>query len=160
MRRILLLSMLSVALAMGASAFAQAPTPTQDMRLRGTFTPLRAPDGDERPAVGEVRLNLEADGDARVDLVVSGLTERVTSATLHTGEAGENGEQVARMDVTLDGSEGRIIGATTSLSPLIAERVRAGGAYVVVRTSEHPDGILRAQLAPQARSLEAVVAGD
>lgn len=96
----------------------------------------------------------------RVDLVVSGLTERVTSATLHTGRAGENGEQIARMDVTLDGSEGRIIGATASLSPLVAERVRAGEAYVVIRTSEHPDGILRAQLAPQARSLESVVAGD
>ena len=156
MRRIVLLSTLMAAMAAGSIAGAQA----QDTRLRGAFTPLRAPEGDARPATGDVRASIDSDGDVRVDLVVSGLTERVTSATLHTGRAGENGEQIARMDVSVDGSEGRIIGATASLSPLVAERVRAGEAYVVIRTSEHPDGILRAQLAPQARSLEAVVAGD
>lgn len=157
MRRIILLSTLAVALALPA---AHAEEAMQDMRLRGTFAPLRAPEGDMRPAGGEVRVNMEADGDVRVDLVVSGLTERVTSATLHTGNAGENGEQIARMDVTVDGAEGRVIGATATLSPLVAQQVRTGGAYVVVRTNEHPDGILRAQLAPQARTLESAVAND
>ena len=133
---------------------------SSDIRLRGAFTPLRAADADTRPATGEVRATVQADGDVRVDLVVSGLPGQATSATLHTGRAGESGEQVARMDVSVDGSEGRVIGGTATLSPLVAQRVRAGEAYVVVRTSAFPDGILRAQLAPQARSLEAVVAGD
>lgn len=132
----------------------------QETRLRGLFVPLLAPAADTRPPTGEVRAILDEDGDVRVDLVVSGLTEQVTSATLHTGRAGENGEQVARMDVAVDGSEGRVIGATADLSPAVAARVRDGEAYVLVRTSEHRDGILRAQLAPQARSLEAVVTGD
>lgn len=139
---------------LGADAFAQ------EVRLRGLFAPIRAPEGDTRPPTGEVRALIDEDGDVRVDLVVSGLTGRITSATLHTGRAGENGEQVARMDVAVEGGEGRVIGATADLSPALAAQVRAGEAYVVLRSSEHPDGILRAQLAPQARSLEAVVAGD
>lgn len=138
-------------------AFAQQ---AQDTRLRGSFVPTRSPEGDARPATGEVRAMVEADGDARVDLVVSGLAERATSATLHTGDAGENGEQVARMDLVVDGAEARAIGATTRLSPIVAAQVRAGQAYVVVRTSEHPDGVLRAQLVPQARSLDAVAADE
>lgn len=139
---------------------ASAAAHAQDRRLRGLFTPVRAPDADTRPPTGEVRAMIDEDGDVRVDLVVSGLTERVTSATLHTGRAGENGEQVARMDVAVDGAEGRVIGATADLSPAVAAQVRAGEAYVMLRTSEHPDGILRAQLAPQVRSLESVVADD
>lgn len=158
MRLTLLLTMLFAACAAAPLSHAQAQA--QDLRMRGAFIPMQAPEGDARPATGEVRALVEADGDVRVDLVVSGLTERVTGATLHTGRAGENGEQVARMDVAVDGSEGRIIGGTASLTPLVAAQVRGGEAYVVVRTSEHPDGILRAQLAPQARSIEAVVAGD
>lgn len=153
MHRFLISVMLAGALAMPASA-------QSDARLRGSFVPVTAPEGDARPATGEVRASVDADGDVRVDLVVSGLTERVTGATLHTGGAGENGEQVARMDVAVTGSEGRIIGGTARLTPLVAQQVRAGEAYVVVRTSEHPDGILRAQLAPQARTLDAVVAGQ
>lgn len=132
----------------------------QDTRLRGSFVPTRSPEGDARPATGEVRAMVEADGDARVDLVVSGLAERATTATLHTGDAGENGEQVARMELTVDGAEARVIGATTRLSPIVAAQVRAGQAYVVVRTNEHPDGVLRAQLVPQTRSLEAVAADE
>ena len=143
-----------------ATAFLATAAQAQDVRLRGLFSPLRAPEAETRPPAGEVRAVIDEDGDVRVDLVVSGLTERVTGATLHTGRAGENGEQVARMDVAVDGAEGRVIGATADLSPAVAAQVRAGQAYVVVRTSEHPDGILRAQLAPQTRSLEAVVAGD
>jgi hypothetical protein len=156
MRHAMLALVLAAMFGAGTPAHAQE---VQDTRLRGSFVPTRAPEGDARPASGEVRALVEADGDVRVDLVVSGLSERATSATLHTGDAGENGEQVARMDVAADGAEARVIGATMRLSPLVAGQVRAGQAYVVLRTSEHPDGILRAQLSPQARSLEAV-AGD
>ena len=97
---------------------------------------------------------VDEDGDVRIDLVVSGLTERATSATLHTGDAGDNTEQVARLDVVADGSEARIIGGTADLTPIVAQQVRNGAAYIVLRTSEHPDGVLRAQLAPQARTLD------
>jgi hypothetical protein len=131
-----------------------------DVRLRGAFAPLLAPEGDARPATGEVRLRVEDDGDARVDLVVSGLTERATAATLHLGRSSEGGEQVARMDVIADGSVARVVGATTRLSPLVAGRVRDGEAYVLLRTNEHPDGLLRAPLGVQPRSLESVAAGE
>lgn len=158
MRRALMLSILCAAAVSGAVAHAQVTA--GDIRMRGAFIPLRAPVADARPPVGEVRASVQADGDVRIDLVVSGLEGQASTATLHTGRAGENGEQVARMDVSVDGADGRVIGGTARLTPLVAQRVRAGEAYVVVRTSEYPDGILRAQLAPQARSLESVVVGD
>lgn len=125
----------------------------QDVHLRGAFSLVRAPAADARPPTGEARAIVEDDGDVRVDLVASGLTERVTSATLHTGNAGENTEQVARLDVVSDGDEARIIGGRIDLTPIVAQQVRSGAAYIVLRTSEHPDGFLRAQLAPQARTL-------
>ena len=128
----------------------------QDVQLQGRFLPLRAPDADARPPVGEVRARIEEDGDVRIDLVVSGLGERVTSATLHTGTGGESTGQVARMDVVADGNEARIIGARVDLTPLVAQQVRSGAAFVVLRTSEHPDGVLRASLAPQARTLGSI----
>lgn len=156
MRKILAVAVLFAGLM--APAFAQDAPP--EARLRGAFLPLLAPEGDARPATGEVRLRMDEDGDIRVDLVVSGLTERATSATLHLGRGSEGGEQVARMDVTADESIARVVGATAKLSPLVAERVRAGEAYVLLRTNEHPDGLLRAPLAPQPRSFEAVVADD
>lgn len=132
----------------------------QDMRLRGGFVPLLAPAADARAPVGEVRAIVEADGDVRIDLVVSGLTETARAATLHVGRASEAGEQVARVDVAAQGSEARVIGGTFTLSPAVAQRVRAGEAFVLLRTSEHADGLLRAPLTPQARSLEAAIADE
>lgn len=129
----------------------------QDVRLRGAFVPLRAPEGEVRTPVGEARMLVEEDGDLRLDLVVSGLTERATSATLHLGRGGESSEQVARMDVAMDGNVARVIGGTADLTPLVAARVRAGDAFIVLRTNEHPDGFLRAQLAVQPASLGTVV---
>lgn len=144
----------------GLVSHAAAQAPPAEARLRGNFAPLLAPEGETRPATGEVRVRLDEDGDVRVDLVVSGLTERATAATLHLGRGSEGGEQVARMEVVADESIARVVGATARLSPLVAERVRAGEAYVLLRTNEHPDGLLRAPLAPQPRSFEAVVGGD
>lgn len=149
MRRFLLRS-LPLLLALPFAAVAQ------DVHLRGMFTLLRAPAADTRAPVGEARAVVDEDGDVRVDLVVSGVTERVTSATLHSGTAGENTEHVARLDVVADGEEARIIGGRADLTPLVAQQVRSGAAYIVLRTSEHPDGYLRAQLAPQARTLGSV----
>lgn len=138
------------------AALSPAAAFAQDVRLRGSFVPLRAPAGDTRPPVGEVRALVDEDGDVRVDLIVSGMPERATSATLHLGRGGESSEQVARMDVVVDGTEARIIGGTADLSPLVATRVREGDAFVVLRTSEHPDGFLRAQLTVQPRGLGAL----
>ncbi|WP_133478240.1 CHRD domain-containing protein [Cognatilysobacter segetis] len=131
----------------------------QEVRLRGMFSLVRAPAADTRPPTGEARAVVDEDGRVRVDLVVAGLTERATSATLHTGDAGENTEQVARLDVAADDGEARVIGGRVDLTPLVAQQVRAGSAYIVLRTSEHPDGFLRAQLAPQARTLGSVSNG-
>lgn len=136
---------------MPAVSFAQ-----QDVRLRGSFVPLRAPEGEMRAPVGEARAVVEADGDMRVDLVVSGMYERATSATLHLGRGGESSEQVARMDVAFEGDVARIIGGTADLTPLVAARVRAGDAFIVLRTNEHPDGFVRAQLGVQPATLGGV----
>jgi len=141
-RRLMLLACLVPAL-----AFAQ------DLHLQGRFQPIRAPAADARAPSGEVRATVAADGDVRIDLVASGLVERVTSATLHTGDGGGSTAQVARIDVAMDGSEARVIGARVQLTLIIAAQVRDGGAYLVLHSSEHPDGYLRAQLAPQPRSL-------
>ena len=132
----------------------------QDVHLRGQFVPTRAPEADTRPATGEARAVVEVDGDTRVDLVVSGLTERATSATLHAGDAGDTTEQVASMPLTVNGGEARAIGATVTLTPAVAAQIRAGDAYIVIRTNEHPDGVLRAQLVPQAKTLESVASGQ
>ena len=150
MRRFLL-SLVLLALPLSALA--------QDVHLRGTFNLVRAPAADTRPPTGEVRAVVGEDGRVRIDLVVSGLTERATSVTLHTGDAGENTEQVARMDVAADGAEARVIGGRADLTPLVAQQVRAGSAYVLLHSSEHPDGFLRAQLGPQARTLESTSNG-
>lgn len=131
----------------------------QPLNLHGRFALVRAPAADARPPVGEVRATVDDDGGVRVDLVVSGMTERATSVTLHTGNAGESTQDVARLDVTADGSEARVIGGRIDLTPLVAQQIRNGSAYIVLHTSQHPDGFLRAQLAPQARSLESVTAG-
>lgn len=132
----------------------------QDVRLKGTFLPLLAPDADTRAPVGEVRAIVEEDGDVRIDLVVSGLTETARSATLHVGRDSEGGEQVARVDVAAQGPEARVIGGTFTLGPTVAQRVRNGEGFVLLRTSEHADGLLRAPLTPQARSLDAAIAED
>ena len=126
----------------------------QDAHLRGMFGLIRAPAADTRPPTGEARAVVDESGRVRIDLVVAGLTERVTSATLHAGNAGENTEQLARLDVTADDGEARVIGGRVDLTPLVAQQVRSGGAYIVLRSSEHPDGFLRAQLAPLPRTLE------
>lgn len=151
MRPFALLPVLLAAL-MPTASFAQ-----QDIRLRGSFVPLRAPEGEMRAPVGEARALVEEDGDVRVDLVVSGMYERATSATLHLGRGGESSEQVARMDVAVDGNVARIVGGTADLSPLVAARVRAGDAFIVLRTNEHPDGFVRAQLSVQPATLGSVV---
>jgi hypothetical protein len=133
--------------------------PAQDIHLRGTFNLLRAPAADMRPPSGEARAVVDDDGRVRVDMVVSGLTERVTSATLHAGDAADNTEQVARMDVAADAGEARIIGGRVELTPLVTQQVRAGNAYILLHTSEHPDGFLRAQLGVQPRTLGSVSNG-
>ena len=84
------------------------------------------------------------------------MNEHATSMTLHTGNAGESTQDVARIAVAADGDEARVIGGRVDLTPIVAAQVRSGAAYVVLHTSEHPDGFLRAQLAPQPRSLDSV----
>lgn len=151
MRRSLFPLVLLLALPLSAAA--------QDVHLRGAFNLMRAPAADTRPPSGEARAVVNEDGSVRVDLVVSGMDEHVTSATLHAGDSADNTEHVARMDVAGVDGEARVIGGRVDLTPLIAQQVRAGSAYIVLHTSEHPDGFLRAQLAPQPRTLGSVSNG-
>ncbi|WP_187770798.1 CHRD domain-containing protein [Cognatilysobacter lacus] len=151
MRRLLPLIALVCAIPVSAVA--------QDIHMRGVFNLVRAPAADVRPPTGEARAVIDDDGRVRVDLVVSGLVEHPTSATLHTGSAGANTEQVARMDVAASGDEARVIGGRVELTPIVAQQLRASGGYIVLHTSEHPDGFLRAQLLTQARTLGTVSNG-
>ncbi|MGY3265306.1 CHRD domain-containing protein [Lysobacter sp. HA35] len=131
----------------------------QPAHLQGRFAPVRAPEADVRPPSGEARATIDDNNNVRVDMVVSGLTERATSVTLHTGTSGESTGQVARLDVTADGDEARIIGGTASVTPAIAQQIRDGAGYLVLRTNEHPDGFMRAELSVQPRTLGSATSG-
>ncbi|WP_407909843.1 CHRD domain-containing protein [Lysobacter claricitrinus] len=140
--------------------FAQPVQPVQQVvHMQGRFAPVRAPEADVHPPSGEARVTLDDSNNVRVDMVVSGLTERATSVTLHTGTSGESTGQVARLDVVVDGQDARIIGGTASVTPAIAQQIRDGQGYLVLRTNEHPDGLMRAELSVQPRTLGSTTNG-
>ena len=68
-----------------------------------------------------------------VDLVVSGLTERVTGATLHTGGAGENGTTLAILGLAVL-PDRRRQGIAAQLMHAYLDRARQGGMERVVLT--------------------------
>ena len=144
MRRTLLIAALACALVpAGASA--------ADLKLRGMLNATNVVSATESPATGEVRAMLQDDNDLRIDLIFSDLQESPTGAALHVGLSNENGALVQRMDLDLDATEdsGRVVGAELAVSDTVADRIRAGEAYVVITSIVHPEGIIRGQLIPQ-----------
>jgi len=128
---------------------ASAPALAADVTVRGVFSGTQVISATDSAGTGEVSAVLEDDNDLLVDLVYAGLGDGLTGAALHTGRANENGTRVASLDVPLDTTEGQVRQVSLALSPEVAERVRAGEAYLVLTTLPNPDGELRAQLVPQ-----------
>ncbi len=147
MSRPMLIAALACALAAPAGANAA------DLKLRALLNAGNVVSATKSPATGEVRAMLEDDNDLRIDLVYSGLEERATGAALHVGKPGENGARVEKLDLDsdydYDYDSGRVVGAQFDVSAEIAARIRAGEAYLVITTIEHPDGVIRGQLLPQ-----------
>ena len=144
MSKPLLIATLACALAAPAGANAA------ELKLRALLSAGSVVSATDSPATGEARAMLEDDNDLRVDLVYSGLEERATGAALHVGQPSENGALVERIDLELDEGDGRVVGAQLDLSVDVAARLRAGEGYVVITTIEHPDGVIRGQLVPEA----------
>lgn len=144
MSKPLLIATLACALAAPAGANAA------ELKLRALLSAGSVVSATESSATGEARAMLEDDNDLRVDLVYSGLEERATGAALHVGQPSENGALVERIDLELDEGDGRVVGAQLDLSVDVAARLRAGEGYVVITTIEHPDGVIRGQLVPEA----------
>lgn len=132
------------------------PAAAVDLTLRGQFSGTQVVSATTSPATGEVSAVLADDGDLRIDLVYAGLAEGATGAALHLGAASENGTRVTDLDIPLDTRAGQLREAEVTLSPVDAERVRAGQSYIVVTTLAHPDGAIRAQLVPQPIRLQDV----
>lgn len=128
-----------------------------DLKLRAPLSGTSVVSATESPATGEARAVLEDDNDMRIDLVYSGLEETATGAAVHVGKPSENGALVERFDVDADTDEGsgRVVGAEFDVSADVGARVRAGEAYVVITTVEHPDGLIRGQLTPEPVRLPA-----
>lgn len=147
MPRLMLIAALACALAAPADADAAG------LKLRALLSAGNVVSATESPATGEVRAMLEDDNDLRIDLVYSGLEERATGAAVHVGKPSENGELVERLDLDIDQDSGRVVGAQFDVSAEVAARLRAGEAYLVITTIEHPDGVIRGQLVPQAARL-------
>lgn len=128
-----------------------------ELKLRALLSAGSVVSATESLATGEARALLEEDNDMRIDLVYSGLEERATGAALRLDKPGENGPLVERFDVDADTDtdteEGRVVGAQFEVSAEVAGRLRAGEAYLVITTIEHPDGLIRGQLTPEPARL-------
>lgn len=147
MPRTILIAAMACALAVPFGAIAA------EVKLRALLDAGSVVSATESLATGEGRALLEDDNDMRVDLVYSGLEERATGAALHVGKPGENGTLVERLDLDVEDDSGRVVGAEFDVGDDVAARIRAGEAYLVINTIEHPDGLIRGQLTPQPARL-------
>ncbi|MFD0739401.1 CHRD domain-containing protein [Lysobacter koreensis] len=120
-----------------------------ELKLRALLSGSNVVSATESPAVGEARVMLADDNGVRVDLVYSELEEKAIGAELRIGKANENGSVIEKLDLDVDESDGRVVGALFDTSPEEAARIRAGEAYLVITTIEHPNGVIRGQLVPQ-----------
>lgn len=122
----------------------------------------------ETPAMGRAEAKVSDDNDGgKAEFTLSAANaEAVTSVTLHVGEEGENGEQIAALfsdqdGVTVDGDKLKKIGDATLTSADLApdpsigfdgsiagltQLMLEGKTYALFRTPANPDGLVRAQL--------------
>lgn len=134
-----------------ALAIACAPSAASaaDLELHATLDGAHVVSATDSDGTGEAHAWLDDDGRVRIELVFGGLESGASGAALYVGEATENGDLVAELDIAPDLVRGRLDDIAIALSPEIAERMRAGETYLQVETPAFPDGAIRGQLVPQ-----------
>lgn len=103
----------------------------------------------DSPGSGEARAVLQDDNKLRVTLLVGGLASKVTGVELHTGSGNDNGPRAASMDASPNTQGGWAVNTVLTLGDDVAASVRAGNAYLLVNTVDHPTGAMCGQLLPQ-----------
>ncbi len=115
--------------------------------FRASLNGNNIPGGGDRDGWGRVRFEVSDNVNSRLcaDLEVRDIAE-VTSAQVYRGREGEQGEPVARLerprdDDSFDCKEiGRALGQEIQSNP--------SAFYVMVATTEYPNGAIRGQLGP------------
>jgi hypothetical protein len=128
--------------ALAAAANASA----EEFRLRALLT---APAGGSAPVVrpallGEARVIVHADGQARLDLVSWALPAWAADAVLRVHAVDARGVSTPLLVVPLerDADEGRVIGAGFHVDAAAARRLRAGEGRILLTSEQHPDAIV------------------
>ncbi|HEU4813127.1 MAG TPA: CHRD domain-containing protein [Xanthomonadaceae bacterium] len=137
-----------------AAAWTSVPALAADLELHATLDGANVVSATESTGTGEAHAWLDDEGRVRIELVFGGLKSGASGAALYAGEATENGDLVAELDVAPDLVRGRLDDIEIALSPEVAERMRAGETYLQVETPGFPDGAIRGQLVPQPVRLE------
>lgn len=133
-------------LALGAVA---AGAHAADLRLHALLDGASVVSATDSKATGEAKAVLQDDNTLRINLVFGGLASNVTGAELHTGARSENGPAVAPLDVRENQTVGSLVETELTLTDDVATSMRAGNAYILVTTVDHPSGAIRGQLIPQ-----------
>ncbi len=120
-----------------------------ELRLHALLDGASVVSATDSKATGEARGVLQDDNKLRINLVFGGLASNVTGAELHTGARSENGPAVAPLDVREHQTVGSLVDTELTLTDDVASSLRAGNAYLVVTTVDHPSGAIRGQLVPQ-----------
>jgi hypothetical protein len=166
-------SLLVAAAAAGGAACAEAPPglaartattvrPAEE-RFRAVLSPREAVPAATSEAAGEASLTIVGGHLIVIDLSASGLAG-ATDAQAHVGRRGEVGPALADVFRTLPGHSARpgtdvpIVVMTMERSQMpspqlfdeLVRNVRAGTAYLNVRTLRFPSGEIRGQFAPAA----------
>lgn len=120
-----------------------------DLRLHALLDGASVVSATDSKATGEAKAVLQDDNTLRINLVFGGLASNVTGAELHTGARSENGPAVAPLDVRENQTVGSLVETELTLTDDVATSMRAGNAYILVTTVDHPSGAIRGQLIPQ-----------
>jgi hypothetical protein len=118
-----------------------------ELRLHALLDGASVVSATDSKATGEAKAILEDDNTLRINLVFGGLASDVTGAELHAGASSENGPTVAPLDVRENQTVSSLV--DTELTDDVAASMRAGNAYILVTTVDHPSGAIRGQLIPQ-----------
>ncbi|HEY9399961.1 MAG TPA: CHRD domain-containing protein [Luteimonas sp.] len=120
-----------------------------ELRLHALLDGASVVSATDSKATGEAKAVLRDDNKLRINLVFGGLASNVTGAELHTGASSENGPAVAPLGVRENQTVGSLVDTELTLTDDVAASVRAGNAYILVTTVDHPSGAIRGQLVPQ-----------
>lgn len=120
-----------------------------ELRLHAVLNGASVVSATDSKATGEATAVLQDNGKVRINLVFGGLASDVTGVELHTGTTAENGPTAMPLDVAKNQTVGSLVDQPLQLTEEVAQRMRAGEAYIVVNTIDHPAGSIRGQLMPQ-----------